>query len=122
MLNLLKELEARRIEEAFAKKTYGPDPYKSSDPNAKPVNLELTWASRYNGVSMRAADNNFDTTDEMEDAFERIGDLAEITDDWHPYQGPSDAQEDELINAAKEMIKHVFPNANISFDIDEDSS
>jgi len=120
-MKLIQEIEEQRIEEAFAKKTYGPDPYKSSNPNTKPVNLELSWASRYNGVSM-TMDDDTDVTREMETAFDSIGDLAEITDEWHPYQGPSDAQVNELINAAKEMIKHVIPNANISFDIDDVSS
>ena len=120
-MKLIKELEDRRIEEAFAKKTYGPDPHKSN-PNVKAVNLELSWSSKYNGVSMRVMDDDFDITDEMEDAFERIGELAEITYDWHPHHGVSDAQEQELINAAREIIGHVIPNANISFDQDEISS
>ena len=106
-MKLLRELEDQRIEEAFAKKTYGPDALKSN-PHTKPVNLELTWSSKYNGVSMMVdwdnTDEDFDVTDEMEDAFERIGDLAEITYEWNNYEGPTDAQEKELINDAREIF------------------
>ena len=110
-----------KLEEVFAKKTYGPDPRRSDNPYNKPIDLELSWASRYNGVSMRPVDD-IDVTSEMEDVFDSIGELAEITYDWNTYDGPTEAQERELINAAKQMVQHVFPNANIIFDIDEYSS
>lgn len=63
-----------------------------------------------------------DPTPEMKTAFDSIGDLAEITDEWHPRHGPSETQVNELIHAAKEIIGHVIPNANISFHEDDLSS
>jgi hypothetical protein len=118
-MKLIKELEDQRIEEAFAKKTYGPDAIKPSKPHPNSVNLTLTWVTEYNGIFISPDDDeNLDVTNEMEIAFDRVSEtLPSKTYDWASKFEPelTGAQIDELINDAKEIIKHVLPHADISF-------
>jgi len=94
--------------------------------------FELTYCTRYNGihvsVNYAAFPDDFDITDEQEDIFEQVGDLAEYTyewakDDWEHML--TNEQENKLVEMAADIIRPAFPNvtaADIVFEYDHHSS
>lgn len=85
------------------------------------MNLELEFCTNFNGVYIGTVDDE-EVTSEMEKVFDEVSDtLPEKTYDMCKHLSPFDdieltqAQVDELIADAQEIIKDVVPNANIVF-------
>ena len=88
------------------------------------MNLTLTFQTRYNGVSL-TVDDDIEITDEIETVLDEVGmtlpsKTYEMVDKFD--KELSEAQIDELIEDATNIIKSVIPVSNISFDYDEYSS
>lgn len=89
------------------------------------MNLTLTFATRYNGVSLTVDSDDIEVTAEMDEVLDEVSEtLPEKTYDMVEKFDTSLTEEqiDELIADAKEIIKDVIPDSNITFEYDDYSS
>lgn len=97
---------------------------------SKPTHFTLTFATNYNGMHLCVDWENDlnkkaeELTFEQECLLDDVGELAGKTYEWcNKWDCDlSEAQIQELINDAKEIIKEEFPIAHIEFEYDDRST